>query len=218
MANGDNHSIFFVDDEPRVCEIVGETLRQICSKVSCFVSAAKCLEQLGTQRCNLLITDWKMPEMDGIELLTHAKRLAPGMPVLVVTAYGSISIAVKAIQAGAADIIEKPLEREFFLRKVKSLLYQDSVLNPSISSTALTKAESNILEHILNGQSCKEIANLLHRSTRTIEWHRNNIMVKFGVHKLVDLVKQSAAMGLIKRQEQQSYSKVAMNEEPTEKG
>lgn len=218
MVNGDNQCIFLVDDDPNVLETICETLEQICSKVSCFTNAAECLEQLGTERCNLLITDLKMPGMDGIELLTRVKRLAPWMPVLVVTGYGDIPKAVTAIQAGAAGFIEKPLVRELFLRKVQSLLCKDAVINSSLIGKALAEMERKVLELVVEGKTSKEIAHLLHRSTRTIEWHRNNIMVKFGVHKLVDLVKQSAAMGLIKRQEQQSYSKVAMNEEPTEKG
>jgi two-component system, LuxR family, response regulator FixJ len=216
MANGDNKCIFFVDDEPKLCEIVGQTLRQICSQVSCFASAADCLEQLTVQRCSLLITDLKMPEMDGIELLIHAKRLVPEMPVLVVTAYGDITTAVTAIQAGAAGFIEKPLERETFLRKVLSLLDKDAGIDSPPISKKLTKTEHTVLKLIVKGKSSKEISHLLHRSIRTIEWHRDNIMGKLGVDNVVGLIKRTAFMGLVNLQEQQDYGKASPNEERQE--
>jgi two-component system response regulator FixJ len=191
-----NRHIFFVDDEPKVREVIGETLEQIGSKVSCFACASDCLEQLEIQRCDLLITDMKMPGMSGIELLTEAKRLAPWLPVLVVTGYGDIPTAVTAVKAGAVDFIEKPLETETFLRKVKSLMKRNPVLD-FMKDKPLTKSEVRILRLVIEGKSSKEISNILHRSVRTIEVHRARIMHKLGVDNLVDLVKRAAVMGLI---------------------
>ncbi len=196
MINGDNRYIFFVDDEPKVREVVGETLEQLGLKVSCFANAADCLEQLEIQRCDLLITDMKMPGMNGIELLTEAKQLAPWLPVLVVTGYGDIPTAVSAVKAGAVDFIEKPLETETFLRKVKSLLRYNTVID-SIRDNPLTRSEVKILRLVIEGRSSKEIANLLHRSIRTVEAHRARIMQKLGVDNLVDLVKRAAVIGLV---------------------
>lgn len=196
MANFSNRHIFFVDDEPKVREVVGETLEQLGSMVSCFEKASDCLEQMEIQRCDLLITDVKMPGMNGIELLVEAKRLAPWLPVLVVTGYGDIPTAVTAIKTGAVDFIEKPLETETFLRKVKSLLKHNAVLD-FMKDKPLTRSEVKILRLVVEGKSSKEIASLLHRSIRTIEVHRSGIMHKLGVDNLVDLVKRAAAMGLI---------------------
>jgi two-component system response regulator FixJ len=191
-----NRHIFFVDDEPKVREVVGETLEQLGSKVSCFASASDCLEQLEIQKCDLLITDIKMPGMNGIELLTEAKRLAPWLPVLIVTGYGDIPTAVTAVKAGAVDFIEKPLETETFLRKIKSLMKRNPVLD-FMKDKPLTKSEVRILRLVIEGKSSKEISNILHRSVRTIEVHRARIMHKLGVDNLVDLVKRAAVMGLI---------------------
>jgi FixJ family two-component response regulator len=196
MTRYANRHIFFVDDEPKVREVVGETLEQLGSKVSCFANASDCLEQLEIQRCDLLITDIKMPEMNGIELLTEAKNIAPWLPVLVVTGYGDIPTAVTAVKAGAVDFIEKPLETETFLRKVKSLMKRNAVLD-FMKDGPLTKSEVRILRLVIEGKSSKEISNLLHRSVRTIEVHRARIMHKLGVDNLVDLVKRAAVMGLI---------------------
>src|SRR3972149_3841963 len=97
--------IFFVDDEPEVLKMVGRTLEQAGYNVSCFSRAADCIKQLRYQTCDLLITDVKMPEMDGIELLTEAKRIIPLLPVLVITGYGDVPMAVRSLKLGASDFI-----------------------------------------------------------------------------------------------------------------
>ena len=196
MTNNAKQHIFFVDDEPKVREVVSETIEQLGVKVSCFASAADCLEQLGSQRCDLLITDVKMPEMDGIELLAKAKRLAPWMPILVITGYGDIPTAVTAIKAGAVDFIEKPLDKKSFLWKVKSIL-QQSTFDDSYTGKPLTESEMKVLKLIIDGKSNKEIAYLLHRSVRTIEVHRGHLMRKLDVDNIVDLVKRVVMMGLV---------------------
>ncbi len=89
--NNDTQHIFLVDDELKVREVIGETLEQLNVNVSCFSSAADCLEQLYPQECDLLITDLKMPEMDGIELARRARLLAPWMPIMIITGYGALS-------------------------------------------------------------------------------------------------------------------------------
>ncbi|MHC4555988.1 MAG: response regulator transcription factor [Planctomycetota bacterium] len=195
MKNITKQHIFFVDDEPKIREVVGETLEQLGSKVSCFARAADCLEQLDQQRCDLLITDLKMPGMNGVELLKEAKRLAPWLPVLVVTGFGDIPTAVKAVKAGAEDFIEKPLDKETFLHKVTSIL-QQSTSTYIFMDKSLTHSEMKVFKLVANGKSNREIADLLHRSIRTIEVHRAHLMQKLGVDTLVDLIKRSAEFGL----------------------
>ena len=190
------HSVFVVDDEPKVCQAICETLDNSDMKVTCFNSAAECLEQLRGNKCDLLITDLRMPQMDGFELLKNVRALAPWLPVLVITGYGDVPMAVKTIKAGAVDFIEKPLIKDDFLRRVNLLLEESMLLNP-YTGTSLTKAESHILQLIVTGKSNRQIADLLHRSVRTIEVHRSRIMDKLGAENLIDLFKKAATMGLI---------------------
>ena len=192
--------IFFLDDEPTVREVVRETLENSNFTVSCFGSPIECLKRLRSKKCDLLITDLKMPEKDGIELLTDVQHLAPWVPVLMITGYGDIPTAVKAMKAGAVDFIEKPLDKKNFVQKIRSILKKNVSTHPDLGN-ALTRSEKKILQLVLEGMSNKEIANLLHRSARTIEVHRAHIMRKLGVDNLVDLVKRVAAMGLIDLEE-----------------
>jgi FixJ family two-component response regulator len=189
--------VIFVDDEPKIRKVVSETLEEFGLKVSCFARAADCLQQLNPIMCDLLIADVKMPEMDGIELLTKIKRVAPWLPVLLITGYGDIPMAVRAVKAGAADFIEKPLDKESFLNKVKSILHRSPLNDPYIIRRPLTRTETVILKLISRGKTNKEIAILLNRSIRTIEVHRGRIFRKFGVYNLADLLKRAAVMGLI---------------------
>ena len=188
----DNRHIFFVDDELKVRQVVAETLEQLSARVACFPCASDCLAQLGSQKCDLLITDLRLPEMDGIELLRRARLIAPWVPVLIVTGYGDIPTAVEAIKTGAADFIEKPLDKKSFVRKVKSLLPENG--NGKHLGEPLTQTEKRVLKLVLDGKSNKEIADLLNRSTRTIEVHRARVMRKLGADSLVDLVKRASGI------------------------
>lgn len=196
MAQSVKRYIFFLDDESKIREVVKETLESAGFDVECFDSPTECLAQLRSVKCDLLITDLRMPEKDGIELLAEVKQLAPWVLVLVITGYGDIPTAVKAIKGGAVDFIEKPLDKETFVRKVKSIL-QQGVPGDARLGQPLTRAEANILKLIIEGKSNREIANILNRSIRTIEVHRAHLMRKLGVDNVIDLVKLGAAMGMI---------------------
>ena len=196
MTNSTKQHIFLVDDEPKVREVVGETLEEFGFEVSRFACAADCLEQLGSRACDLLISDVKMPDMNGMELLTEVKRFAPWLPVLLITGYGDVPMAVTAFKTGAVDFIEKPLDRQTLLSAVRSVLKW--ITPPDcLLGKALTRTEMRVLRLILDGKSNKEIAYLFHRAVRTIEVHRDHIMRKLGVDNVVNLVKRAAAMGLV---------------------
>jgi FixJ family two-component response regulator len=196
MPRNTKQNIFFVDDEPKIREVVGETLGEFGFGVSCFACATDCLTELDTQKCNLLITDVKMHEMDGIELLKEIRRSVPWLPVLLITGYADIPMAVRAIKAGAVDFIEKPLNKKSFVNKVKSILRQ-STIDDSSMDKPLTGSETKVLRLIYSGKSNTEIAYLLHRSVRTIEVHRNHLMRKLCVDNVVSLIRRAAMMGLI---------------------
>jgi two-component system response regulator FixJ len=189
-------NIFFVDDEPGVRKAAARTLKGVGYKVACFAGAAECLKKLRLKGCVLLITDVKMPGIDGIELVRRARQIAPWVSALVITGYGDISTAVRAMKAGAFDFIEKPLQRENFLSIVKSAMEQNGSAGPSKRGMLLSKMEKIVLRLIMQGLSNKEMADILHRSRRTIEDHRLHIMEKFGADSTVEMVKRAASMGL----------------------
>jgi len=191
MTNKVEKVVYIVDDEVKVCQAICETLQDSGLKAMCFTDPVQCLEKISPGTCDLLIADLKMPEIDGIELMKRAKRIVPWMPVLIITAYGDISTAVKATRAGAVDFIEKPLVKEDFVRKVRSMLsWRDQY------GKRLTKTEAKVLKLVAQCKSNSEIAHILHRSTRTIELHRSHAMNKLGLHDFTDLLKRIGGTGV----------------------
>jgi FixJ family two-component response regulator len=188
--------IYFVDDEPMIRKAVSASLSSLPDiEVHCFASGEECLQKLKQDDCDLLITDISMPGMDGIELLQKVKSIHPRLPVLVVTGYGDIPITVKAVQAGAIDFIEKPLDENTFLPIIMRIIDKQR-RSGSSAGHPLTKAEMKVLQMVADGNSNKEIAYSLHRSVRTIENHRHRLMRKLHIDNTAGLVKIAIAMGM----------------------
>lgn len=196
MTNYTAQHVFFLDDDQEVRNVVRRILEGAAIRVSCFSDPPTCMARLRSQACGLLITDLRMPDTDGIEVLKEVKRLAPWVPVLVMSGYGDIATAVAAVKAGAVDFIEKPLDKASFLQKVKSTMPKTDSADDQLG-VPLTQAETTILELVVDGKTSKEIARILHRSTRTIEGHRSNLMRKLNTHNLLDLIRRVVSMGLI---------------------
>ena len=207
MGTDTPEHVFFVDDEPKVRLVVRKTLERAGMNVTCFSSADACLTHLDGERCDLLITDVKMPGKDGIELLTAVKALQPWLPVIAVTGFGDVPMAVEALKAGAADFIEKPLDRDAFLETVRSVA-QQSAVQGALLEHSLTRTEMKILYHILEGKNNREIADVLHRSPRTVEVHRRHLMQKLNASNVVELLRRAADMRLF------DFADVPKKEEP----
>lgn len=197
MAKKYKAHLFIIDDDPCICDLVSLTLEGMGYKCSCFEDADSCLERLAVDKCDLVLTDVRMPEKGGIELLVEVKRSLPWLPVLMMTSYADIPMSVEAVKAGAFNFIEKPLDGQMLLDAVETALRESDLTN-ILRGKLLTKTEAVILNLILQGRSNRGIAHILHRSVRTIEDHRNHIMRKLDVDNVVDLVKRATALGMVK--------------------
>ncbi len=197
MAKKYKAHIFIVDDDSCICDLVSLTLEGMGYKCSCFEDADSCLERLAVDKCDVLLTDVRMPDKGGIELLVEVKRSLPWLPVLMMTSYADIPMSVEAVKAGAFNFIEKPLDGQMLLDAVETALRESDLTN-ILKGKLLTKTEAVILNLILQGRSNRGVAHILHRSVRTIEDHRNHIMRKLDVDNVVDLVKRATALGMVK--------------------
>lgn len=194
--------VFIVDDEPAVCKALKKTLQEHF-EVAAFTNPSACLKDIEKDGCDLLIADFKMPQMSGIELLDKVKQISPEMPVLIISGFGDIPMAVRAIKKGAFDFIQKPFSQELLLSEVKRIL--EKKLDGKFAQAdlmKLSKTELHILRLILKGKSNKEIAFKLCRSRRTIEDHRCNIMNKLSANNIVELTKVGIQLGLTSSQTQ----------------
>ena len=116
----------------------------------------------------------------------------PWLQIIIVTAYGDISLAVETLKAGAADFLQKPLDREELLSAIKDA--QKTGSSVRIPREAISHAEAQVLRLFLEGRTSKETAQALKRSTRTVESHRHRLMCKFGVHNAVQLAQRASAL------------------------
>ena len=196
MIDKSKINIYVVDDDSYLLDAICLFLKKEKYECTCFENADDCLNCLRKKiKCDLLITDVQMPDKTGIELLEEVAAIAPWVPTLVMTAYGDIPMAVKAIKMGAFDFIEKPLEWDSFLDLVTSIVQKHDVSN-RLKGKPLTNMEKVTLQLVLQNKTNKEIAKILYRSVRTVEVHRSHIMHKLDVHSIVDLVKRTSSMDL----------------------
>lgn len=185
--------ICFVDDETEVRAALSRGLEQEGYEVRCFAEAEECVKHLHRHPVDMVITDFSLPGMDGLSLLREAKKIVQTLPVMIVTGYGDVQLAIKAIKAGAFDFVEKPLDLNKLLSVIRSALHQNDLV--SEMEMRLTKTEVQILGHIVQGLPNREIARQVHRSVRTVQDHRNRLMHKLGVHNIADLVMVAVRMG-----------------------
>ena len=118
----DSAPIHVVDDDDAVRDSVVFLLETAGMNVTPYASPAKLLEEVMHSGCGCVITDVRMPEMDGIELVRRIKALDPDMPVVVITGHGDVPLAVEAMKAGAVDFIEKPFDEQTLLEAVQNAL------------------------------------------------------------------------------------------------
>ncbi len=146
--------------------------------------------------CDVLVTDLRLPGMDGLDVLREAHSIAPWVPVILLTAYGDVATAAEAFKLGAVDFIEKPVTTESLLNAVTEA-FEHYVCSDLMLGKPLSKTEQRVLSLILNGMSNTEIARKMTRSKSTIEVHRKHIMKKTGAKNVVDLVVKATAMGYL---------------------
>jgi two-component system response regulator FixJ len=170
-------------------------------------SAAELLATLNIAEAGCIITDMRMPGMDGLELLTALRERNNPVPVIVVTGHGDVSLAVQAMKAGAIDFIEKPFDQDVVLSSVRAALSRRhdessrSAQRTQIEQRfhGLTAREKQVLKCLLSGMPNKNIAFDLGISPRTVEVYRANVMTKMDANSLADLVRMSVAANLSDR-------------------
>lgn len=197
----DQKVVHLIDDDAAVRDAVGLLLRTEGFKVSTYESALAFLKAASSETEGCVVTDVRMPEMNGIALIAKMKEERISLPVVVLTAHADVPLAVEAMKLGAVDLLEKPFEDEALLAAVATALQRRSAeANRSKESleiknrlATLTRRENEILAGLLKGLSNKVIAHDLGISTRTAEVHRANIMAKMRAGNLAELVKMALA-------------------------
>ncbi len=150
-----------------------------------------------TSEPNCILLDVRMEGMSGIELFQHLEALKIIAPVIFITGHATVPMAVRAIQLGAFDFLEKPIDHSQLVFKVEAALKKFHETKNALqveeeshkALESLTKREYQILELLVKGYANKEVARELNITVKTVEYHRSNIMRKTGANSLPELVR-----------------------------
>jgi two-component system response regulator FixJ len=193
-------AVYIVDDDPDVRDSLRLLLEASDFVVETFDSAAGFLGAAHAANA-CLVTDVRMPGMDGLALQEELARRKNHIPVIIMTGHGDVPLAVRAMRAGAIDFLEKPFEEDALVASVNRALEQRSQSLNKISATEaameqlslLTERERQVLDLLVAGNPNKVIAYELQISPRTVEIHRARVMEKMHARSLADLVRATIA-------------------------
>lgn len=178
---------------------MGFLLTTVGHAVRVYESGVAFLAALSTLQPGCIVTDVRMPNIDGLELQRRLKNLDVNLPVIIMTGHADVPLAVEAMKAGAVDFIEKPFDDEQLLSAIAVALdrfsasgdRESEILRIRAKLESLSPREGQVLEGLLLGHPNKTIAYDLNLSPRTVEVHRANVMIKMGAASLSELIRMA---------------------------
>lgn len=190
-------TVFVVDDDANMRVAIARLMKSVSLRVEAFASAEQFLDAYHPDRPGCLILDVRMPGMGGLQLIERLRSLGVRLPVIVLTGYADVPMAVRAIKAGAFDFIEKRFPDQELLDRVQAAIQEDRESREHARKreaalrllTTLTPREHEILERVVQGQANKTVARELDISKKTVETHRQHIMEKLQARSLTDLIR-----------------------------
>jgi two-component system, LuxR family, response regulator FixJ len=203
MTQASDRTVFVVDDDEAALDSLVMLLRSDGLNPRGFSSADKFLDALTLEARGCIISDVRMPGMDGVQLIRALKSMQCLLPVIVITGHADVTVAVQAMKSGAAEFIQKPFESELILRLVRACLEEnDDAVDAGAKRDrvrrrieSLTTRERQVLDLIMQGASNKVIASSLNISPRTVEIYRANVMSKMRADSLSDLIRMTLLSG-----------------------
>jgi two-component system, LuxR family, response regulator FixJ len=196
-------SVYVIDDDKAVRESISLLLESREVPVQTFASAPEFLAAAPSVPPGCVVTDLRMPGMDGLQLLQRLRERNLRLPVIVMTGHGEVPLAVQALKAGAIDFIEKPFPGaalfdavELALQAIDETRENDAAIRQIAERFAsLTPREREVMDGIVAGKPNKIIAYELRIAQRTVEHHRAEVMEKMHARSLSALVRMAIATG-----------------------
>lgn len=189
-------TVFIVDDDGSVRASLAALVESVGLQAETFASAREFLDGFDPARPGCLVLDVRLGEENGLDLQDELTLRGSSLPVIMVTAFGTIPATVRAMRGGAIDFLQKPVPSSLFRDRIHEALELDranreremrrSTLQARLGD--LTPREAEVLEFIKLGRTSRDIAEQLELSPRTVEGHRQVILRKFGVNSTAQLL------------------------------
>jgi two-component system response regulator FixJ len=197
------NDVYVVDDDETIRHALTALLTTAGNAPKAYESARDFLVDCDDLAPGCIVTDFRMPGMDGLQLLRSLKDRKIPHPVIVISGYGDVRVAVEAFKAGAVDFIQKPLDDGAVLMAVqKALIDAEGPLSRlagerrcETAFATLSARERQVMQGVVEGKANKVIAYELGISPRTVELHRSHLMTKSGAHSVSALVKMALTAG-----------------------
>jgi two-component system response regulator FixJ len=198
--------VYVIDDDEAMRDSLDFLLGAADFDVTLFESAQHFLDALTAIEFGCVVSDIRMPGIDGIELLKRLKTDRSPFPVLIMTGHGDVPLAVEAMKLGAVDFLEKPFEDDRLIGMIDVALKQAesgarseaAVLDIAARVESLSPRERQVMEGLVAGLSNKMIAREYDISPRTIEVYRANVMTKMQAGSLSELIRLAMRAGAIR--------------------
>ncbi len=190
-------TVFVVDDDEAVRDSIRWLLESSNYKVELFDSGESFMTHYQPDQVGVLLLDVRMNGMSGLEVQDHLIARKSDLPIIMLTAYGDVQMAVTALKKGAVDFIEKPFDHAALRQLVEKMLVEavrrrsqnERELIGRQKMAKLTPRERQVLERIVSGRLNKQIADDLGISIKTVEAHRASIMDKTASGTVADLMR-----------------------------
>jgi two-component system response regulator FixJ len=201
----DRGKVYVIDDDEAMRDSLNFLLEAANFNVTLFETALRFLDALPGLEFGCVVSDVRMPGLDGIELLKRMKAGHSPFPIVIMTGHGDIPLAVEAMKLGAVDFLEKPFEDDRLIGMIEAAIRQ---AEPAAKSEAVTHdiagriatlspRERQVMDGLIAGLSNKLIARDYDISPRTIEVYRANVMTKMQANSLSELVRLAMRAGLL---------------------
>jgi two-component system response regulator FixJ len=188
--------VYVVDDDEAMCESLEWLLKSQGLRIQTYTSAEAFLADGQPRNPGCLVLDVRMRGMSGLDLQARLARDGVDMPVIIITGHGDIPMAVRAVRAGVMDFLEKPVNDQLLLQRIRHALELEHQLRKRNESrrrsvrrlASLTPRERQVMDLVVAGYANKQIAARLCIAAKTVEVHRRRVMRKLGVRSVVALV------------------------------
>jgi two-component system, LuxR family, response regulator FixJ len=196
-------TVFVVDDDPAMRKSLERLCESVALPVESHATALEFLEHFDPARPGCIVLDVRLPGLSGLELQERLLQRGSATPVIIITGFGDVPMAVRAMKAGALDFIEKPFAAQTLIERVQAALDLDANQRATRSNrdrfhaalSLLTRREEEVLRYLVKGRTVKQVATDLGLSHKTVQVHRARALDKMQAGSMSELVRWAVSVG-----------------------